>query len=81
MMRNRLTCGLLRRIQCTDTLVSTPAQYIAIATRLAGDPGFRQSISTGYRAQAAGLIETVSSVRQLEQALTLMLAGEGGNTP
>jgi predicted O-linked N-acetylglucosamine transferase (SPINDLY family) len=81
MMRNRLTGGLLRRIQCTDTLVNTPTQYIAMATRVAGDPSFRQALSTRYRSQAAGLIETVSSVRQLEKALASMLAGEGGNTP
>lgn len=77
-LRQRLAAGLLRQIGQADTIAATPAEYVAIAARLAAearDPQRRQSRRDSLRRAAAALADGDDRVlRALEDCLSAELA-------
>ncbi|MDI3308093.1 MAG: tetratricopeptide repeat protein [Acetobacteraceae bacterium] len=77
-LRQRLAAGLLRQIGRADTIAATPAEYVAIASRLAAearDPQRRQSRRDSLRRAAAALADGDDRVlRALEDCLSAELA-------
>lgn len=71
-MRQRLAAGLLRQIGCTETIASTPDEYVRIAAQTALEnlhAAKREQRRTRIRDAAPKLNDNVDVVRRFEQAL------------
>ena len=64
--RGRHTYGFLRKMRFTETVVSTPEQYVELAIRIATDHGFRAELKSSQALAAAALYEDASAVEQIE---------------
>lgn len=79
-MRQRLAAGLLRKIEQTETIAQSEAEYIDIATRLAEecrDTELRAKRRAAIKAAAPKADHDVSVVRAFEKTLIDALAEKG----
>lgn len=79
-MRQRLAAGLLRKIEQTETIAQSEAEYIDIATRLAEecrDAELRAKRRAAIKAAAPKADHDVSVVRAFEKTLIDELAARG----
>jgi protein O-GlcNAc transferase len=67
--RGRLSYGMLKVMDVTDTIAQTEAEYIEIAVRLGLDLPWRQSIVEKIRSQHDVLFEDQTCVRAFEEFL------------
>lgn len=67
--RGRYTAGCLRSIGVTDTIASSPDDYIAIAVRLATDMDYRDDVRRRIDAQSGSLFENPQVAYELEDWL------------
>jgi predicted O-linked N-acetylglucosamine transferase (SPINDLY family) len=68
-LRGRLASGILRRIGLDELVVANEAQYVELALRLAGDPGYRDSVRARIVAQRPVLFGDAAPIRALEDFL------------
>lgn len=74
LMRGRHTYGFLQAMGVTDTIAADPAQYIALAIRLATDLQWRNSIREAMKRSASGLFDNPEATRNLEAFLKQAIA-------
>jgi predicted O-linked N-acetylglucosamine transferase (SPINDLY family) len=68
-LRGRLASGILRRIGLHELVAADEAQYVELALRLAGDPGYRDSVRARIVAQRPVLFGDAAPIRALEDFL------------
>jgi predicted O-linked N-acetylglucosamine transferase (SPINDLY family) len=68
-MRTRHSAGVLRQIGVTETIAGSEAEYVAIAVRMARDPGWRGQVSDRIRNNRARAWRDQAAVRGLETFL------------
>lgn len=68
-MRGRLASGSLRRMGLDELVARTPAQYVALAVRLARDAAYWGEVRERMIASRAGLYGDAAPVRALERFL------------
>ena len=68
-LRGRLASGILRRIGLDELVVPDEAQYVELALRLAGDPGYRESVRARIAARSPLLFGDTAPIRALEDFL------------
>lgn len=67
--RGRMGTALLRRLEVTETVATTTAEYVAIAARLGQDDAWRQAIRTTIANHKARVFHDQAAVRGLEEFL------------
>jgi predicted O-linked N-acetylglucosamine transferase (SPINDLY family) len=74
---SRVSASILHSAGLPELVAETPAQYLDIAQRLAGDRDARRALRAGMRArmQSSPLLDASRFVRDLEAAYREMLAG------
>jgi len=65
-MRSRHSAAILRMLGVTDTIAASPDDYVAIAVRLARDPGWRAALGKRMAENRARLYADPAPVRGLE---------------
>lgn len=70
MMRSRHTAAILGRLDVTDTIASSPDEFVAIAIRLAEVPGFAADLALRIRAGLPRIQEDPRVIPELERFLT-----------
>jgi predicted O-linked N-acetylglucosamine transferase (SPINDLY family)/TolA-binding protein len=65
-MRGRVTLGCYRQMGFEDLVASSPAEYVALAVRLANDRDFREAMRAQVRERAEVLFNDELAVRELE---------------
>jgi len=68
-MRSNQSVGLLTRINVTETIASSEAEYIEIASRLGQDPAWRETIKAKIKANYETLLNDTECVIALENFL------------
>lgn len=68
-LRARLASGILKRMGIHDLVAASQEDYIALAVRLALDPGFRAGARERIEQRRAMMFEDIAPVRALEQFL------------
>jgi len=68
-MRGRLASGVMRALGLPELVATTPAEYVALAARLAADPADRQRLRAHITATAATIYDDLAAVRGLEIAM------------
>jgi len=64
--RGRHTYGFLRKIGCTETVASSPEEYVDLAVRIATDGEYRMYLKDRLHESAGALYEDRSAVDQIE---------------
>ncbi|HYK63364.1 MAG TPA: hypothetical protein VEY94_00335, partial [Patescibacteria group bacterium] len=83
----RVSYSLLAHLGVTETVAWSDEDYVAIACRLVGDPGWRAEIASSIAAKlpVSGLCDADRYARSLEsayeRALAMKIDAEGGGTP
>jgi len=77
-LRSRITQALLRRIGLEECIVSSPAEYAALAVRLGTDRDYRQSIAQRIRDAAEQLFGDTTAVRAAEDFFRRAVAEADG---
>lgn len=65
-LRTRATSTFLQRMGVTDTIASSPEEYVEKAVAIANDPEYRDDISQRILERSEVLFENISAVRELE---------------
>jgi predicted O-linked N-acetylglucosamine transferase (SPINDLY family) len=65
-MRGRVTLGCYRQMGIDDLVAADPAQYVALAVRLANDAAFREEMRAKVRQHSGALFDDVGAVREME---------------
>ncbi|MDH4094312.1 MAG: tetratricopeptide repeat protein [Betaproteobacteria bacterium] len=68
-LRGRLASGILRRIGLEELVVANEAQYVELALRLAGDPGYRDAVRARIVSRRDLLFGDAAPIRALEDFL------------
>lgn len=66
-MRGRVTDGCYRKLGLTDAVAKTPAEYVEISLRFAGDHQFREQFRRRLQERSAALYEDRQAVRELAE--------------
>jgi predicted O-linked N-acetylglucosamine transferase (SPINDLY family) len=66
LMRSRHSAGILQTLGVTETIVTTPADYIDLAVRLAHDPVWRQQLRDRIMVRQDRLYDNSACVQDLE---------------
>lgn len=64
--RGRHTYGFLQKMRFTDTIVTTPAQYVELAIRIATDRAFRADLKASQSVASAALYEDIGAIEQIQ---------------
>lgn len=73
LMKNRLTSGMLRRIDVTDTIVHDSEAYVSKVLDIAASPDLRQGLKQQILSRHAPLYNNLAAARSLEQTLIEIL--------
>jgi len=65
-MRGRVTLGCYRQMGIDDLVAADPAEYVALAVRLANDATFREEMRAKVRQHSGALFDDVGAVREIE---------------
>jgi CRISPR-associated protein Csy1 len=68
-MRGRQTCGMLRLMGIDDLIARDEDDYVRIAARLAGEPAWRESLSSRIRAGASAVFDDPAPIAALQEFL------------
>jgi predicted O-linked N-acetylglucosamine transferase (SPINDLY family) len=74
LMRQRMTAGLLRRIDVADTVVTTPEAYVECALEIANNPEKRAQLRDKILANHPALFNNTDAVTCLENFFTEVLS-------
>jgi predicted O-linked N-acetylglucosamine transferase (SPINDLY family) len=64
--RGRHTYAFLRKIGCTETVASSPEEYVDFAVRIGTDKDYRMYLTSRLTERAGALYEDRSAVEQIE---------------